>query len=254
VPLAPGTDPAELIEREGADALRRQVESSVPFVVFEVERILDRADTGSAEGRDLALAELRPVLADMASGILRDELMQRIAGQLELGQARLASLISNGSGPRRPAGDAGARGSDPPALDRSLRAERAFLALCIALPAAGEQALALADPDELLTSSLLRRAAQHLSGRVAAPLSDLPEGDEELARVLADLVELAGRGRDISVERLEHARLLLERDRLDRAIRRARVQGQADATTLGRERELVLEQIRGTVSRLERAV
>jgi DNA primase len=254
VPLAPGTDPAELIERDGADALRRQVESSVPFVVFEVERILDRADTGSAEGRDLALAELRPVLADMPSGILRDELMQRIAGQLELGQARLASLISNGGGPRRPAGDAGARGSDPPALDRSLRAERAFLALCIALPAAGEQALALADPDELLTSSLLRRAAQHLRGRVAAPLSDLPEGDEELARVLADLVELAGRGRDISVERLEHARLLLERDRLDRAIRRARVQGQADATTLGRERELVLEQIRGTVSRLERAV
>jgi DNA primase len=254
VPLAPGTDPAELIEREGADALRRQVESSVPFVVFEVERILDRADTGSAEGRDLALGELRPVLTDMPSGLLRDELMQRIAGRLELGQARLSSLIANGAGTRRPAGDEAVRRPDPPALDRSLRAERAFLALCIALPAAGEQALALTDPEQLLTSSLLRRAAQHLRGRTATPLSDLPAGDEELARVIADLVELAGRGRDVSVERLEHARLLLERDRLDRAIRRARVQGLADATTLGRERELVLEQIRGTVSRLERAV
>jgi DNA primase len=254
VPLAPGTDPAELIERDGADALRRQVEASVPFIVFEVDRILDRADTSSAEGRDRALGELRPVLADMPSGLLGDELMQRIAGRLELSQARLAGLIGNEAGLRRQVGDGGARRPDPPALDRSLRAERAFLALCIALPVAGEEALAASDPEELLTSALLRRAADHLRGRAASPLSDLPEGDEELARVIADLVELAGRARDVGVERLEHARLLLERDRLDRAIRRARVLGQAEATTLGRERELVLEQIRGTVSRLESAV
>jgi DNA primase len=254
VPLAPGTDPAELIEREGADALRRQVQASVPFIVFEVDRILERADMSSAEGRDRALGELRPALADLPSGLLGDELMQRIAGRLELNQARLAGLIGNEAGSRRPVGDGGARRPDPPTLDRSLRAERAFLALCIALPAAGEEALAASDPEELLTSTLLRRAAHHLRGRAAAPLSDLPEGDEELARVIADLVELAGRARDVGAERLEHARLLLERDRLDRAIRRARVLGQVEATTLGRERELVLEQIRGTVSRLESAV
>jgi DNA primase len=255
VPLAPGTDPADLIEREGADALRRQVEASVPFVVFEVERILDRADTSSAEGRDRALGELRPVLETMPSGLVLDELMQRIAGRLELNQSRLAGLIGTDAGARRQAQtDDGARRPEPPALDRSLRAERAFLALCIALPQAGEQALAVSDPDALLTSSLLRRAAVHLRGRTAAPLSDLPADDEELARLIADLVELAGRGRDVGVERLEHARLLLERDRLDRAIRRARVQGRAEVTTLGREREVVLEQIRGAVSRLESAV
>jgi DNA primase len=255
VPLAPGSDPAELIEREGADALRRQVESSVPFVVFEVARILDRADTSSAEGRDRALGELRPVLDGMPSGLLLDELMQRIAGQLGLNQTRLASLIeTNGGGSRRNGGDGGARQPDPPALDRSLRAERAFLALCIAVPQAGEQALATSDPDELLTSLPLRRAGHHLRGRTDAPLSDLPADDQELARVIADLVELAGRAGEDGVQRLEHARLLLERDRLDRAIRRARVEGRPDATTLGRERQIVLEQLGRAVARLEREV
>ena len=48
VPLPEGTDPAELIERDGADALRERVEASVPFVVFHVERILERDDTPAA--------------------------------------------------------------------------------------------------------------------------------------------------------------------------------------------------------------
>ena len=64
VPLPEGTDPGELIAREGAEALRQRVEGSVPFVVFQIERILEHEDTGSAEGKDRALAELRPVLAD----------------------------------------------------------------------------------------------------------------------------------------------------------------------------------------------
>jgi DNA primase len=36
VPLPPGTDPGELIEREGADALRDRIAGSAPYVVFQV--------------------------------------------------------------------------------------------------------------------------------------------------------------------------------------------------------------------------
>ena len=36
VPLPEGTDPADLIERDGAEALRALVQSSTPFVVFNV--------------------------------------------------------------------------------------------------------------------------------------------------------------------------------------------------------------------------
>jgi hypothetical protein len=129
-----------------------------------------------------------------------------------------------------------------------------FLALCIALPDAGRTALAAADLDRLLTSETMRRAARHISSRLGAPLTDLPADDDELARTIADLVERGGRMPDVSEPRLQHARLVLERDRLDRAIRRARVQGGSETAALAREREEVLEQIHRVVGRLEEVV
>ncbi len=96
VPLPEGTDPADLIERDGAEALRSLVASSTPFVVFNVTRILERADTRSAEGRDRALSELRPVLNELGASVLRDELVRRVAGRLELTEGRLATLLTSG--------------------------------------------------------------------------------------------------------------------------------------------------------------
>ena len=257
VPLPEGTDPAELIERDGADALRARVEGSEPFVVFHVERILERADVGSAEGRDRALGELAPVLAVLAPSVVRDELTRRVAGRLELSEGRLTALVSGGGSRSdrapRPSG-AATSAATLPVLDQGVRAERTFLALCIALPEAGAVALSTIDPDELLTSEPLRRAARHLAGRTSSPLSELPPDDEGLARLVSDLVARAGRAGDVSVERLEHARLVLERDRLDRAIRRARGDSTADVTSLAREREAVLESIREVVAKLEKAV
>ncbi|MBV8988091.1 MAG: hypothetical protein JO372_05975, partial [Solirubrobacterales bacterium] len=226
--------------------------------VFHVERILDRADLRTAEGRDRALSELQPVLRDLSASVLRDDLMQRVAGRLELSEGRLATLVSASRVPAAP-GDAFASGSDRdgarvpvPAVDHEIRAERAFLALCIALPEKGQAMLAAVDPDELLLSGVMRRAAAHLRGRTQAPLSDLPEDDEQLARTIAELVALAGRGGDGTPAQLEHARLVLELGRLDRAIRRARGTGGGDVTSLAREREQVLEAIRAVVAKLER--
>jgi hypothetical protein len=59
---------------------------------------------------------------------------------------------------------------------------------------------------------------------------------------------------DSSEPRLEHARLVLERDRLDRAIRRDRVEGGGDTDALAREREQVLERLHQVVGRLEEVV
>jgi DNA primase len=258
VPLPSGTDPAELVERQGAEALRGLVESSVPFVVFEVERILEGADTASAEGRDRALAELRPVLSELPASVLREDLLRRIAGRLELSEARLAALAGRGSpAPSRqgpPPAARGARADSSAPGDSGVRAERMFLALCIALPDAGRTALAAIDAHWLLTSEQLRRAAAHIAPRTDRPLSDLPPDDEELARVVADLVALAGRMPGVDPARLEHARLVLELARVDRAIRRARVQPGTDIGRLAREREQLLEGIRRVVGQLEEAV
>jgi DNA primase len=249
VPMPEGTDPAELIAREGAVALRERVAASVPFVVFHVERILERADTRTAEGRDRAVAQLAPVLGELPASSLREELVRRVAGRLELSERRVAALLAGGS--MRARAEVSEREI---AVDPSVRVERAFLVLCIALPEAGRRALAAIDPDVHLTSERLRRAARHLAGRTELPLTGLDPGDEELAHVVADLVRRAGRAGAVTPERLEQQRLLLERARLERAIRRRRQEGGVGIGELAREREAVLGEIRALDARMEKAV
>jgi hypothetical protein len=154
------------------------------------------------------------------------------------------------------AGDSEDRRAPPglPLLDQDGRAERTFLVQCVAVPSAGHDALVASDLDQLFTSEPLRRAARHLVDRTDAPLSDLPPDDEQLARIIADLVARAGRTPDVSATRVEHAMLVLERSRLDRAIRRSRVDGSMDVGRLAREREQVMERIHLAVVALESAV
>jgi DNA primase len=259
VPLPEGTDPADLVQRDGPQALRDLVAGSRPFVVFNVERILDRADTRSAEGRDRALHELRPVFEQLSASLLRDELVRRVAGRLELPESRLGTLLTaGGSAGGSPSANGSAAGPANGApgeaavagAGHAIRSERLFLALCLAVPDAGARALAEIRPDELLTSSALRRAAAHLAAHTRAPLSDLPAEDDEFARTISGLVDLAGRVPDPSADRLEHTRLVLELERLERAIIRARAAG-AGTSELAREREIVRERMRAVVARLE---
>ena len=252
VPLPEGTDPADLIERDGADALRSLVEQSAPFIVFQVERILERTDIRTAEGRDRALAELRPVLAEQPPSLLLEDLLRRVAGQLDLSEKRLASLIAESGRARSVARVPGPPSA--PVIDEVVRGEREFLTLCVSLPADGERMLVSIDPEQVLTTEPLRRAAGHLVGRLASPLADLPRDDEQLATTVADLVARAGSAGPVSVEELEHARLLLELGRIERAIRRARGAGSSEIPDLAREREQIREQIRAVTGRMERAV
>ncbi len=254
VPLPPGADPGELIAGDGgAERLRELVGRSSPFVVFHVERILERSELRSAEGRDRAFGELRPVLAGLPPSSLRDELMRRVAGRLELTASQLERLFEGSASlPSTSAGQAPARSIA--AIDQSTRSERAFLALCVSLPEAGAETLGAIDPDELLTSAVYRRAARHLATRTDSPLSELPPDDDELARVIADLVARAGRGGSVGVERLHHARLVLELTRIDRAVARARATGTPGIGDLAHAREAVLAEIHGVVAQLESAI
>jgi DNA primase len=259
VGLPEGADPADLIAREGADALRARVESSTPFVEFNVERILGRAQTGSAEGRDRALSELRPIFAELHLGVLRDDLMRRISGRLGLSERQIETLLAaGGRGARAPAPGTGppANGSGAPVaapVTSELRSERWFLALCLAVPDAGARTLAEVDADTLLTSEVLRRVARHVAAHITAPMADLPPDDDEFAGAVGRLVELAGRLPDANADRLQHARLVLELERLDRAIIVAR--GEREGTSeLARRREAVRDDMRAVVARLETTI
>jgi DNA primase len=268
VPLPVGCDPGDLLRSEGAEALIARAGASVPFVSFAVERALRDADTTSAEGKDRAIAELAPLLAPVPASVLRDELLHTVAGKLELPETRLAELLAaRGSSPDAVSVGSARRGGGPPAvtwpsetaaapvpLTRAVRAERSFLALCVALPEQGAAVLASIDPQELLTSGVMRRAASHLAVHAREPLRDLPTGDDELARVVADLVQRAGRAPQPPPESLEHARLLLELARLDRQIARARAGHEPGIGHLARQRQDVLGSIRALGMRLEQPI
>ena len=268
VPLPPGADPGELIQREGADALRERIAASAPYVVFQVGRVLDGADLGSAEGKDRAIAELRPVLAPIPASVLRDDLVRRSATALGVPEARLVTLLGQGQ-PATPAslqlvgaggdervGRPGSATRSQGVLSRGPQGERSFLAMCVASPDLGASVLSEVDPDALLLEDVLRRAARFLREHLPGPLPDPPGDDPELTLALDDLVARAGRGRQVDADELEHARLVLERDRLAREIKylRERGGGGGPLLQLSAEYQDVIRTIGTVVTRLERPV
>ena len=260
--LPAGLDPADLVQQEGVEAVRERIARSVPFVAFHVDRILARAETGTAEGKDRALAELRPVLGPLPASVLRDELVRRVAGRLDLSDQLAASLLAEGAPAPAPQSGAAPRpqanGTPAPpapvpvALDRRERGERTFLALCVAFPREGRALLEEADLERQFSSDLARRAAAHLRAHADAPLEGLPD-DPELRGFVSELDARAARGgASVRPANLEHAWLTLELARLERAIERARQSalggteeyGAPSVSRLSAEREQVRSRLR----------
>jgi DNA primase len=244
VPLPAGSDPADLVAAEGARAMAERVEASVPFVRFRVERELGAGDLSSAEGKDAVITALRPVFAQIPPSAMREELVGLVADRTELGPALVASWLA-GEG-RAPAGSGtpdGGNGSAhrvgriaPASLDAAGRAERSFLAQCLASPAVGRETLAALDLDAAFTNDLTRRAALYLRDRLAGGATDLPAGDDELAAAVAEVVVRAGEMRP-SEAALEGERLTLELLGLEREIAAARTAGAGDVAPLVARRQ-----------------
>jgi DNA primase len=245
VPLPPGSDPADLVAADGARAMQRLVDASVPFVRFRVERELSTGDIASAEGKDAVIAALRPVFAQVPPSALREELVALVADRTDLSPAMVGSWLAQGpgrgasrpaDGPRRGGGGGGepvAAIARPGALDTAARAERDFLVQCLALPAAGAEALAALDPEQAFTNELMRRAAAHLREHMDAPAEGVPAEDGELAALMAQLAVRATQQRG-STAALEGASLTIELQRIDRAIAARR--GQGDVAPLSAQR------------------
>jgi DNA primase len=269
VELPPGSDPADLVQRDGADAVRELMRRSVPFVRFRVERVLALGDHSSAEGRDRMLEQLRPVFATLSASAMRMELTRIVAERLQLPEslaeralahaergsaggghgggtsARADVAALRGSGEQTTAGKgswqetSGAPDSRGQAEGaRGSSTERAFLALCIANPGAGAQALSELDLGENFTSDVVRRAAEHLREHLADPIAGLSQDDAELNALVAQLVVEAGR-EPARGDMLEVQRLQLELARMDRNIRGMRVHDAGGVSELARRRSEV---------------
>jgi DNA primase len=257
VPLPAGADPAELIQRDGAEAIATAVKQSVAFVRFRVERVLATGDDTTPEGRDRIIEALRPVFATLPPSAMRMELTRIVSSRLALPERLAETLLAGGPGRAAAATGERARAGTSPGADgpqagtrqpqgvemtRREDTERAFLALCIASPSEGAGALAELDLDEHFSSGLLRRAARHLrDGGLGEPMADAPgdeaplEEDVQLKSLLAELVVEAGREQS-DTAMLEVQRLQLELARVDRQIQRARGLESGDISDLAHRR------------------
>jgi DNA primase len=259
VMLPVGADPAELIQRDGAQAMQSAVEGSISFVRFRAERVLASGDPSDSEDQEQMIDELRPVFAELPVGTLRMELTQTVDSRMALKEglaekllaaaprvsqqrAESARATSRGDGDAEPARVRQPRMSE---MTRREETERAFLALCIASPDEGALALAGLDIDEHFSSGLLRRAARHLGvGDLRAPMTEVANGearledDPQLKGLLAELVVEAGREQPDTVM-LEVQRLQLELARVDRQIQRARGQDGGDISALAQRKAQV---------------
>jgi DNA primase len=250
VPLPPGSDPADLVAGDGARAMQRLVDTSVPFVRFRVERELSTGDVASAEGKDAVIAALRPVFAQIPASALREELVALVADRTDLSPAMVGSWLAQGAAGRggaRPAdgarsaggggggggGAPGAAATRPGALDTAARAERDFLVQCLALPSAGAEALRALDPEQAFTNPLMQRAAAHLREHLDAPAEAVPAEDAELSALIAQVAVRAAQQRG-STAALEGASLTMELQRIDRAIAARR--GRGDVAPLSARR------------------
>ncbi len=255
VPLPVGSDPADLVAAEGARAMADRVEASVPFVRFRVERELAGADLSGAEGKDAVIAALRPVFRDMPASAMREELIGLVADRTELAPALVASWLAQGPRPADAAGATGGNGAPQrppappqPALDAAGRAERSFLAQCLASPAAGRAALAEMDLEAEFSSDLTRRAAAHVLAQFAGGSAALPEGDDELATLIAALTVLSGGMRN-SEAAVEGERLSLEVQRVKREIEVAKAAAAGDVGRLVALRQELERRRDGAIAR-----
>ena len=106
----PGQDPADVaVSAKGADGVRALLARAVPFARFEVERAIERGDTRSTEGRDRVLDEVVPVIAPLPASVLREELVQLVAGRLSVTESLVASALAD-PGAHRPSRGGAARG------------------------------------------------------------------------------------------------------------------------------------------------
>lgn len=225
VPLSAGEDPADVVARAGAEAMRELVANSVPFVRFQVLRELDLAPLDDAEAKDRVIEALKPIFATLGPSAMREELIGVVADRTDLAPSLVAGWLagptrraSPPSEPRR--GRPGERPvgapSPPPSPAASgprsplAREERRFLAACAAVPGRGAEALA-GDLDALFLTPLNRQTAEHLRDHLHAPTEGLQDGDPRAPLLTEIAVRASQFPTELSAFGLEQCKLRLAR-------------------------------------------
>ncbi len=261
VDMPAGKDPGDLLKEEGEERLRSRFQVSDPFVSFRIRTIIEGANLSTAEGKDAALSQIRPVLSAQPASVLREELVARVSTELGLSPELAASLVRAGEAPDRGAARPSVtqqqrqRAAESPSpVARVSRTERAFLATCLADRHSGAAKLSQVDLDTHFSGDLERRAVEHLRLHLTDPLADLPsDPDDPLPALVAELLSIADTLSGASIA-VEFEWLQLEKLRIDRQIEDARRTNPAAVGPLALEREGVKRLLDTAAEDLEEAM
>jgi DNA primase len=237
-----GTDPADLVGQDGADAFVERMGRAGPMIEFQVRRVLADADLDTPSGRDLALGEARKLISAVPERTAtRDALVREAADRLDVPPEY---VMAPAAAPVRVSVPAVPAQASPGEL--ALRAEREFLTRCLSSGALGRDYLSR-PADDQFSSDLLRRARDHLVLHFDDPLAALPEDDPALGALVTD-VGLAAQERPPTDEMVLRMSILqLEQRRIEREIRRASQDGDhARQSELAAEEQKVRDEL-GTV-------
>ena len=245
-----GEDPADMmLSEDGSSRLREALAGAVDLAVFHVRAILGDADLSTPPGRDRALDEVVPVLVGMGETITRQEMVREVADRLDAPPELIAGRMRSGGRAPAPVAPAPRDGQEqPPAPQRprreptqAERREAQMLGLCLASDPEIGAAYVTRLTAEHFTSPILAAVCERLREHLADPLEGLGESDSALINAISRLQALEQE--TPKPENLAFRWMLLERDRLDRLLRRPGELEQAELVSVQKQRAEIADEI-----------
>ncbi len=137
--LPDGLDPADLVAKRGADAMREVIAGAEPLLRFAIEQRLSTHDLATPEGRARALRDTAQVVAPVKHTILGQDYANHLADRLRVDYATARKAIEEARPPARgaedPEDDAGETAAVAEEhLDAAMRAERALVGIVVHSP------------------------------------------------------------------------------------------------------------------------
>jgi DNA primase len=239
VDMPEGTDPADLVNQDGAAAFKEMMDSAAPMIEFQVRRVLADADLDTPSGRDQALGEARKLISAVPERTAtRDALVREAADRLDVP----VEYVTAPAQPISPT-KTEALPQQMSVGEVALRAEREFLTRSLSSGTLGHGYLSRLSDDQF-SSELLRRARDHLVAHFEDPLTDLPEDDPALGALVTDVAFAAQERPPTEEPVLRMSLLQLEQRRIEREIAQASRDGDhARKTNLAAAEQKVLQEL-----------
>ncbi len=90
-----GKDPAEILQKEGKEALQNSLKYNINSFDYLVEKAMGRFNAGTPEGKHRILKELSPFIEIQDSAIKREGYMKRLSETLEVNVTAITADLSN---------------------------------------------------------------------------------------------------------------------------------------------------------------